>query len=64
MRTNNARKATCKVMEMMDEGALDPRAVADMCLIAMSEDDVLEMAHNNELFQEDEDEAEEDADEE
>ena len=47
MRTSNARKATCKVMEMMDEGALDPRAVADMCLMAMSEDDVAEMAHNN-----------------
>jgi hypothetical protein len=63
--SKSCRKATNRVMEMMDEGLLDPRAVADACLCAMSEDDVALMAHNNELFQQEEDdETEEDADEE
>jgi len=65
MSTSNVRKVTNRITQMMDEGLLDPRAVADACLCAMSEDDVALMAHNEELFLgEDDDETEEDADEE
>lgn len=50
-----SRKVTCEILDMMDQGVLDPRTVADMCLNAMSEDDVAEMARLNELLVEDED---------
>jgi len=49
MRTHNGRPVTCRLMELMDEGTLDPRAVADACLVYFSEDDVASMAHANEL---------------
>ena len=52
------REATCKMLDMMDEGLLDPRAVADMCLSWMSESSVHEMMLANDLV-EDEEEAEE-----
>jgi hypothetical protein len=45
------------MLDMMDEGLLDPRAVADMCLSWMSESSVHEMMLANDLV---EDEAEED----
>jgi hypothetical protein len=44
------------MLEMMDEGLLDPRAVADMCLSWLSESSVHEMMLANDLV---EDEAEE-----
>ena len=50
------RPATTKMLEMMDEGLLDPRAVADMCLSWLSESSVHEMMLANDLV---EDEAEE-----
>lgn len=56
-----SREATNKILEMVEEQALDPKAVVMMCLKWMSEDDVAEMAKANELFEEDEEE--EDADE-
>lgn len=43
------REATVKVMDMMDEGVLDPRAVADMCLSWMSEDSVKQMMLANDI---------------
>ena len=49
------RPATTKMLEMMDEGLLDPRAVADMCLSWLSESSVHEMMLANDLV---EDEAE------
>jgi hypothetical protein len=64
MSHNNARKATRRVMDMMDQGVLDPRTIADLCLRFMSEDEVAQFAHANQLFEDDDDEAEEDADEE
>ena len=43
------RQVTEALMVMMDEGALDPRVVADLCLNWMSEQEVVDMAHSNEL---------------
>ena len=59
MSDRTVREATCKMLDMMDEGLLDPRAVADMCLSWMSESSVHEMMLANDLV---EDEAEEDED--
>ena len=50
------RPATTRMLEMMDEGMIDPRAVADMCLSWLSESSVHEMMLANDLV---EDEAEE-----
>ena len=59
IRSNHpVREATNKVLEMVDNGILNPRDVLLMALKWMSEDDVKEMAEANELFKEDtEDEA-------
>lgn len=50
---SNPREATNKILEMVDEGLLNPRDVLLMALKWMSEDDVKEMAEANELFKED-----------
>lgn len=52
------RKATCKILEMVEEGLLDKDMVILSCLNWMSEADVKEMAHANEmkLFPEEEEE--------
>ena len=47
------REATNKVLEMVDNGILNPRDVLLMALKWMSEDDVKAMAEANELFKED-----------
>jgi len=52
------RKTTNKILEMIDEGLLDPKDVALMALEWMSEDDVKAMAEANELFEEDEEDEE------
>ena len=53
----DVRGITNKLHEHMDEGILDPRAVADAALAYMSESDVADMARSNELIpDEDEDE--------
>jgi hypothetical protein len=57
------RDATNKILEMIDEGLLDARAVAQMCLKYMSEDDVADMADANEIFFDDEEAADEDFEE-
>ena len=46
----DTRKITNKLHELMDEQMLDPRAVADAALTYMSEADVADMAHSNELI--------------
>lgn len=51
------RKATNKILEMIEEGLLDRDTVIIACLKYMSEDDVADMAHAN-MFFEDEDEDE------
>jgi hypothetical protein len=52
------RPATCKLIDMMDEGVIDPRAVADMCLSWLSESSVHEMMLANDIVDTDEGEDE------
>lgn len=44
------RKITNQLLEMMEEGALDPQVLAEACLAYMSESDVADMARSNELI--------------
>ena len=53
----NARPATTRLMDMMDEGMIDARAVADMALMWLSESSVAEMMRANDIL---EDEVEDD----
>jgi hypothetical protein len=53
---SETRKATNKILEMIDEQLLDPKDVVIMCLKWMSEDDVREMAEANEIELEEEEE--------
>ena len=52
------REWTDKVLTAMDDGILDPRDVAEMCLHFMSEDDVKDMCQYNDILNGDEDDAE------
>lgn len=56
------RDATNRIYDAMDEGILDPRAVAEACLKYMSEDEVADMAHSNEFFPYDDEDEDEDDD--
>ncbi len=49
------RRATTKLLEMVDEGLLDRDTVIMACVKYMSEDEVADMMHLN-AFDEDEDE--------
>lgn len=53
---HDIRKTTNKVLEMIDEGLLDPKQVVLMCLKWMSEEEVKEMCKANELDLDQEDE--------
>ena len=55
---SDVRKATDKILEMVDEGILDKDMVIMSCLKYMSEDDVADMAHCNEFFLNEEEESE------
>lgn len=46
------REATNKILEMVEEGVLDKDNVILACLKYMSEDEVADMAHINEFFDE------------
>lgn len=50
------RKATCKALELADEGLISYRTLAEMALKWMSEEDVAEMLKANELDIDEEDE--------
>ena len=50
------RKATNKLIEMMDEGLISAEAVAEMALAYMSEDDVADMMRCNDILDEEEEE--------
>ena len=56
---SETRKATNKLLEMVDNGLLSTTSVVTMCLKWMSEDDVKEMCKANEI---DLEETEEDED--
>jgi len=51
-----SRKATSKLLEMIECGILDKDQVILACLNYMSEDDVADMAHCNEFIEEEEQE--------
>ena len=46
---HNSRKASNKLLEMVEEGLIDPVEVVRMCVKWMSEDDVAAMMKANEL---------------
>ena len=48
------REVTNRILEHIEEGILDPETVVKCCLAYMSERDVADMAHNEELFPEEE----------
>ena len=54
------RPATTKMLEMMDNGEIDPRAVADMALSWLSESSVHEMMLANDLVEDEEDDGQPD----
>jgi hypothetical protein len=53
------RPSTTRLLEMMDEGLIDPRTVADMALSWLSESSVHEMMLANDLVSDEADEADE-----
>ncbi|NBT35735.1 MAG: hypothetical protein EBT03_09405 [Betaproteobacteria bacterium] len=53
---NQSRKVTCQLLDMMDQGAIDPKALVEMCLQYMSEADVADMAQSNDLLLDEEEE--------
>jgi hypothetical protein len=44
------REITNKLIEMVEEGVITWESIAMACLVYMSEDDVSDMAHDNELY--------------
>ena len=50
-----SRPATSRLMDMLDNGEIDARVVADMALMWLSESDVKEMMQANDLVESDED---------
>lgn len=54
------RPATCRLLDMMDNGEIDPRVVADMALSWLSEDSVHQMMLANDIVEDQADEEEED----
>ena len=56
--SRQSRQYTRKLLEMMDEGLLDPQTLVLACVNYMSEDDVQGMMRANDmLLEEDEDES-------
>ena len=49
------RKETNRLLDMIEEGLIDPHVVADMCLAYMSEDDVADMMRANDLLEDEDD---------
>ena len=49
------RKETNRLLDMIEEGLIDPHAVADMCLAYMSEDDVADMMRANDILEDEDD---------
>ncbi len=49
LRPTPVRETTNRVLEMIEEGLLDPKQVVLMCLKWMSEDEVKEMCKANEI---------------
>jgi hypothetical protein len=45
---------------MMDDGVMDAKSIAEMCLAYMSEDDVEDMMRSNDLLADDEEDIDDD----
>jgi hypothetical protein len=43
-----------KAYELLDEGMIDPRSMAEMCLQYMSTDDIQDMLESNDVIEQDE----------
>jgi hypothetical protein len=54
------RKCTIALLEMMDDGVMDAKSIAEMCLAYMSEDDVEDMMRSNDLLADDEEDIDDD----
>jgi hypothetical protein len=52
----NTRKVTNQLLELIENGVLDPQVVLGYCLSYMSEADVADMAHVNDHDDEEEEE--------
>lgn len=52
--------STCRLLNMMDQGTIDPRAVADMALSYLSESDVHQMMLANDLVEDEEEDGQPD----
>ena len=52
------RKVTCQLLEMVDEGVIDPKVLLEACLNYMSESEVADMARINEFLEDEEEAAE------
>ena len=50
-RIKNSRDTAYK---LLDEGMIDPRAMAEMCLQYMSTDDIQDMLESNDIIEQDE----------
>jgi hypothetical protein len=59
MLMDDVRKATSKLLEMIDDGILDAKTVLKSCLGYMSEADVADMAHCEGFIEDEEEESEE-----
>jgi len=55
---SRTRKVTNQLLDMIEDGILDPEAVLMACLQYMSEADVADMAHSNEFIVEEDEEDE------
>jgi hypothetical protein len=55
-----SRPATTRLLDMMDNGEIDARAVADMALMWLAESDVKEMMLANDLVERDEEDGQPD----
>jgi len=53
------RKVTNQLLELIEEGVLDAETVLKACLSYMSEAEVADMAHDNELLVEEEEDDDE-----
>ena len=54
----NTREVTNQLLHMMDDGLISAKTLAEACLKYMSEAEVADMAHCNELICNDEEEQE------
>jgi len=56
---NEARPATCELLDMAEQGVIDWESLARDCLSYMSEHDVADMAHSNGYMETEQEECEE-----